>query len=76
MHVHHILKIYDLRSPVLYFLLYECKATAENAYGISSISGGQLYLVKFLLREGWSGLKSEMLVVVGIKDFEKIILVL
>jgi hypothetical protein len=32
--------------------------------------------VKFLLREGWSGLKSEMLVVVGIKDFEKIIVVL
>jgi hypothetical protein len=43
---------------------------------MSSISGGQLYLVKFLLREGWSGLKSEMLVVVGIKDFEKIIVVL
>jgi hypothetical protein len=76
MHVHHILKIYDLRSPVLYFLFYECTATAENAYSISSISGGQIYLVKFLLREWWSGLKSEMLVVVGIGDFEKNIVVL
>jgi hypothetical protein len=76
MHVHHVLKIYDLRSPVLYFLLYECKATAENAYSISSISGGQLYLVEFLLRKGCSVLKSEMLVIVGIKDFEKIIVVL
>lgn len=76
MHVHRILKIYDLTRPVLYFLFYECKATAENACSISSISGGQLYLVEFLLRKGCSILKSEMLVVVGIKDFEKIIVVL
>jgi hypothetical protein len=73
---HHILKIYDLTRPVLYFLLYECKATAENAYSISSIFGEQLYLVEFLLRKGCSVLKSGMLVVVGIKDFEQIIVVL
>jgi hypothetical protein len=76
MHVHHILKIYDLTRPVLYFLLYECKATAENAYSVSSISGGQLYLVEILPRKGCNVLKSEMLVVVGIKDFEKNIVVL
>jgi hypothetical protein len=43
MHVHHILKIYDLTRPVL---------TAENAYSISRISEGQLYLVEFLLWKG------------------------
>jgi hypothetical protein len=40
------------------------------------MSGGQLYLVEFLLRKGCSHLKSEMLVVVAIKVFEKIIVVL
>ncbi len=75
MHVH-ILKIYDLMRPVCTSCYINVKQQQKMHVVYLVCLEGSFYLVEFLLRRGCSVLKSEMLVVVGIKVFEKIHVVL